>query len=388
MNSRIIAGRNTSSGQPIRITVEQGRIAAIEPGPADETAWLSHGFIDLQINGYSGCDFNGELDDPDIVISLAHKVIETGTTTFIPTVITASEEKIVRALRTIAEARRKSPLVAYTMPFVQLEGPFISPVDGAVGAHDREYVRPPSMDEFARWQAASGDLVGRVTLSPHWGNALEFIRALAGKGIRISIGHTHATPEQIHAAAQAGATLSTHLGNGIAGMLPRHPNPIWTQLADDRLTATFIADGHHLPADALKAMVRAKGIERSILISDAVAVGGMEPGIYDTAVGGAVELSAEGRVGSVDSGYLAGAALPIKDGIAWVAASGVCELGDAVRMATENPGRIVGDRGVLRVGANADLVRFTMNIEKKSMQIENVLVEGVEMTDQHQHATI
>ena len=273
MNSRIIAGRNTSSGQPLRITVEQGRIAAIEPGPADETAWLSHGFIDLQINGYSGCDFNGELDDPDIVISLAHKVIETGTTTFIPTVITASEEKIVRALRTIAEARRKSPLVAYTMPFVQLEGPFISPVDGAVGAHDREYVRPPSMDEFARWQAASGDLVGMVTLSPHWENAAEFIRALAGKGIRISIGHTHATPEQIHAAAQAGATLSTHLGNGIAGMLPRHPNPIWTQLADDRLTATFIADGHHLPADALKAMVRAKGIERSILISDAVGAG-------------------------------------------------------------------------------------------------------------------
>jgi N-acetylglucosamine-6-phosphate deacetylase len=388
MNSRTIAGRNTSSGQPIRITVERGRIAAIEPGSADETAWLSHGFIDLQINGYSGCDFNGESDDPDVVISLARKVIETGTTTFIPTVITASEEKIIRALKTIAEARRKSPLVAYTMPFVQLEGPFISPVDGAVGAHDREYVRPPSLDEFARWQAASGDLVGMVTLSPHWENAPEFTRALAGKGIRISIGHTHAAPEQIHAAAQAGATLSTHLGNGIAGMLPRHPNPIWTQLADDRLTATFIADGHHLPADALKAMVRSKGIERSILISDAVAVGGMEPGIYDTAVGGAVELSAEGRVGSVDSGYLAGAALPIKDGIAWVAASAVCDLGDAVRMATENPGRIVGHRGVLRVGANADLVRFTMNLEKKSMQIENVLVEGVEMTDQHQHATI
>lgn len=388
MNSRIMTGRNTSSGQPLRITVEQGRIAAIEPGAADETAWLSHGFIDLQINGYSGCDFNGELDDPEIVISLAHKVIATGTTTFIPTVITASEEKIIHALKTIAQARRISPLVAYTMPFVQIEGPFISPVDGAVGAHDREYVRPPSLDEFARWQAASGQLVGMVTLSPHWENAPEFIRALAGKGIRVSIGHTHASPDQIHAAAQAGATLSTHLGNGIANMLPRHPNPIWAQLADDRLTATFIADGHHLPADTLKAMIRAKGIERSILISDVVALGGMKPGIYDAAIGGAVELSADGRVGSVDSGYLAGAALPIKDGIAWVAASEVCKLGDAVRMATENPGRIVGHRGVLRVGANADLVRFTMNIEKKSMQIENVLVEGAEMTDQHQHATI
>ena len=99
-------------------------------------------------------------------------------------------------------------------------------------------------------------------------------------------------------------------------------------------------------------------------------------------------MSADGRVGSVDSGYLAGAALPLKDGIAWAAASAVCELGDAVRMATENPGRIVGHRGVLTLGAKADLVRFTMNAEEKSMQIENVLVEGVEMTDQHQHATI
>jgi N-acetylglucosamine-6-phosphate deacetylase len=388
MNTRTITGRSTSTGQPLNITVVQDHIQTIEPGPPDETAWLSHGFIDLQINGYSGCDFNGELDDPEIVIALAEKVIATGTTTFIPTVITASEEKIVRALATIARARRVSPLVAYIMPFVHLEGPFISPIDGAVGAHEREFVRPPSLEEFARWQAASGDLVGMVTLSPHWENSAEFIRAIADMGIRVSIGHTLASQEQIHAAAKAGATLSTHLGNGIAGMLPRHPNPIWTQLADDRLTATFIADGHHVPADALKAMVRAKGIERSILISDVVALGGMEPGIYDAAVGGAVELSADGRVGSVHSGYLAGAARTLKDGIAWCAGNAVCQLGEAVRMATENPGRIIGHRGTLGVGAKADLVRFTMDIEQKSLQIENVLVEGVEMTDQHQHATI
>ncbi len=385
MKSRTITGRSTSTGEPLRITVEQGRIAAIEPGSADETAWLSPGFIDLQINGYSGCDFNGELDDPDIVIALAHKVIATGTTTFLPTVITASEENIVRALGTIARARRASPLAARTMPFAHIEGPFISPENGAVGAHEREFVRPPSLDEFARWQAASGDLVGMVTLSPHWENSAEFIRALAGKGIRVSIGHTHATPEQIHAAAGAGATLSTHLGNGIAGMLPRHPNPIWAQLADDRLTATFIADGHHLPADTLKAMVRAKGIERSILISDVVALGGMPPGIYDAAVGGAVELSANGRVSSVHSSFLAGAARPLKDGIAWAAGSAVCELGEAVKMATENPGRIVGHRGMLSVGAKADIVRFTMDMEQKRMQIETVLVEGVELASKDRH---
>ncbi len=384
MITRTITGRSTGTGQPLRITVEQGCIQAIEPGPNDETAWLSPGFVDLQVNGYCGCDLNGDLDDPDIVIALAHKVIATGTTTFVPTIVTASEEKIVGALGAIARARAASTLVARTIPFAHLEGPFISPEEGAVGAHQRECVRPPSLDEFARWQAACGDLVGMVTLSPHWENAAEFIRAIAGKGIRVSIGHTHATPDQIHAAARAGATLSTHLGNGIMGMLPRHPNPIWAQLADDRLTATFIADGYHLPADTLKAMVCSKRIDRSILVSDVVALGGMPPGIYySAAVGGTVELSANGRVNSIHSGFLAGAARTLKDGIAWAAGSAVCELADAVKMATENPGRIVGHRGMLSIGAKADLVRFTMDVEQKNMQIENVLVEGVEKTDPH-----
>ncbi len=386
MKSRTITGRGASTGQPLRITVEQDRIQAIVPGPADEAAWLSPGFIDLQINGYCGCDLNVDLDDPDLVIALARQVIATGATTFLPTIITASEEKIVRALGAIARARRANTLMAYVMPFVHLEGPYISPQDGAVGAHRREFVRPPNLAEFARWQAASGDLVGMVTLSPHWDNTAEFVAALAGKGIRVAIGHTHATPEQIHAAAQAGAILSTHLGNGIMGMLPRHPNPIWAQLADDRLTATFIADGHHLPADTLKAMVRAKGMERSILISDVVALGGMPPGIYDAAVGGQVELSADGCVSSVHTGYLAGSARPLKDGIAWATGAAVCGLGDAVKMATENPGRLVGHRGILSVGAKADLVRFTMDFEQKSMHIESVLVEGTELAFQDRHA--
>lgn len=387
MKSLAITGRSTRTGQPLRITVERDRIQTIEPGPEDEAAWLAPGFIDLQVNGYSGCDLNHHLDDPDVVIALVHRVIATGTTTFIPTIITTSEERIVRALGVIAQARRTNPLVARAIPFAHLEGPFISPELGAVGAHEREFVRPPSLDEFARWQASSGDLVGMVTLSPHWENSAEFIRALTGKGVRVSIGHTLASPDQIHAAALAGASLSTHLGNGIAGMLPRHPNPIWAQLADDRLTATFIADGHHLPADTLKAMVRSKGIEHSILISDVVALGGMQPGIYEAAIGGAVELDIDGRVHSVHSNYLAGAALPLKDGIAWAAGSGVCELDEAVRMATENPGRIIGRGGILSIGAKADIVRFTIDAEQMRMKIETVLVEGAVVASQAQHAT-
>jgi N-acetylglucosamine-6-phosphate deacetylase len=376
MSVQTITGRNPSTGNSLCVTVEDGCIRAIEPGPEVEEFWLAAGFIDLQVNGYGGCDLNADTVDADVVIALARQIVATGATTFVPTLITAPEGKIIGELRAIARAREASVFTARAIPFVHVEGPHISPEDGARGAHPREPVRPPNVAEFARWQAACGDLVGMVTLSPHWENAEEYIAALAGKGIRVAIGHTHAASERVHAAAAAGARLSTHLGNGIAGSLPRHPNPIWAQLAEERLTATFIADGHHLPADTLKAMMRAKGIERSILISDSVALAGMLPGVYDAPVGGKVELSAEGRLSVAGTTVLAGAVRPLKDGVAWATVSGVCGLGDAVRMATEIPGRMVGGRGLLRVGEPADLVRFALETGTGSLRIESVMVDG------------
>lgn len=378
MSIRSITGRNALTGQCLKITVDGDRIATIAPGPPDESTWLAPGFIDLQVNGYGGCDLNGDTVDADLVISLVERLAATGVTTFLPTLITAPEANIVRALQAIAKARSASALAAHAIPFVHVEGPFLSPDDGAYGAHPREQIRPPDLAEFERWQAASGEVVGMITVSPHWQNAAEFIRALAGKGILIAIGHTNASPEQIHAAADAGATLSTHLGNGIASVLPRHPNPIWAQLADDRFTATFIADGYHLPADTLKSMLRAKTVARSIFISDSTSLAGMQPGAYRAAIGGDVELHADGRLNMKGTNLLAGAALPLKDGVAQAASSGICTPAEAVRMATENPGRLVGNRGMLREGATADLVRFTIDRETKRMNMLTVLSEGAE----------
>ena len=244
------------------------------------------------------------------------------------------------------------------MPFVHVEGPHISPLDGYHGAHPANAVRPPSIAEFERWQVAAQGLVGLVTLSPHFPEAPDYIRALVQRGVLVSLGHTHASPEQIAQAVDAGATLSTHLGNGIAAQIPRHRNPIWSQLADDRLTASFIADGHHLPPDALKAMLRAKGIERSILVSDTVALAGMAPGIYNTPVGGQVELRADGRLGVFGTEMLAGSATPLIQCIGNVVRAAQISLADALAMVTKNPGRFCGERGKLTVGSRADLIRF------------------------------
>ncbi|MFJ5306798.1 N-acetylglucosamine-6-phosphate deacetylase [Streptomyces sp. NPDC088350] len=351
-------------------------IAAIGPGPAHEPFWLAPGLVDLQINGFGGYDLNAEDTAPQTVIELTRALYRHGVTTFVPTLVTASHDRIAHALDVIATARRFDPLVRYSIPYAHLEGPHISTHDGPRGVHDAAQIRPPSIEEFYRWQKSSGGLVGMVTLSPHHDRAPAYTAELAGRGIHVAIGHTHAEPAQITAVASAGARLCTHLGNGAHAALPRHPNYIWTQLADDRLSAGFIADGHHLPSDTLTAMIRAKGLGRSLLVSDAVALAGMPPGRYSTPVGGCVDLSPEGRLAQTGTPFLAGAARGLADGVAHAVVSARLNLGEAVRLATKNPGRFVGERGHLRVGASADLLRFQWSPGSSTITPKTVLVQG------------
>ena len=164
------------------------------------------------------------------------------------------------------------------MEAFHVEGPYISPEDGPRGAHPARWVRPPDLEEFHRFQEAARGNIRLVTLSPEWPDATRFIEALTREGVVASIGHTRATSDEIAAAVSAGATLSTHIGNGAHATLPRHPNYIWDQLAEDRLAASFIVDGIHLAPAFLKVALRAKGLERAILVTDAVMPAGCAPG--------------------------------------------------------------------------------------------------------------
>ncbi len=375
-NVQVLRGRNPVDGAGIEVSFEDGAIAGVRKVEHDEQGWISTGLIDLQVNGYGGEDVNADDVSAETVLRFTEKMLATGTTTFLPTVITSSEVKIAKALRAIAEARRQSSVAAAAIPCVHVEGPYISATEGYRGAHPVEHVREPNLAEFARWQEISCGLVGLITLSPHSPGAAEYIAAVTARGVVVALGHTNASSEEIRRAVDAGARLSTHLGNGTTAMLPRHTNVVWTQLAEDRLSATFIADGQHLPADALKVMVRAKGLERSILVSDAVSVAGNPPGIYETAVGGRVELHESGRLSLAGTEYLAGAVLPLKDGVARVCAMAGVTLAQGLAMATVNPGRFVGGRGVLEVGARADLIRFTVDEKTSAMKVETVIVGG------------
>ncbi|MFB9839513.1 N-acetylglucosamine-6-phosphate deacetylase, partial [Actinoallomurus acaciae] len=349
-----LTGRDPATGRTLRVLVEDGRIAEVRATDEPAELWLAPGLVDLQVNGFAGHDVNAADVDETVVTELVHAVWRAGVTTVVPTIVTAPEEGIRTALSAIARARAADPLVAHTIPYAHVEGPFISAEDGPRGVHDPRYIRRADLDELRRW----GDLVGMLTVSPHDDAAIDLIAAAVRLGVRCAIGHTHADPAQITRAVDAGAELSTHLGNGAHAMLPRHPNQLWTQLADDRLYAGFIADGHHLPADTFRAMLRAKGIERSHLVSDTTALGGMPPGRYRTAVGGEVELSEDGRLSYVGTPYLAGASRSLADGVATAISMGDLTLSTALRLASANPGRFTGGRGVLRPGAPADLITF------------------------------
>ncbi|MGH3378798.1 MAG: N-acetylglucosamine-6-phosphate deacetylase [Actinoallomurus sp.] len=367
-----LTGRDPASGRSLRITARDGRIAEVSAADGPAELWLAPGLVDLQVNGYAGHDVNAPDVDEATVTALVRALHETGVTTVVPTIVSAPEERIVAALSAIAGARAADPLVAHTIPYAHVEGPFLSGEEGPRGAHDPRHIRPADPAELRRW----GGLAGMVTVSPHDDAAIDLIARATREGTLCAVGHTHATPEQITRAVDAGAVLSTHLGNATYASLPRHPNHLWTQLADDRLHAGFIADGHHLPADTFRAMLRAKGIERAHLVSDVTALGGMPPGRYRTPVGGEVELSADGRLSRMGTPFLAGASRSLAGGVASAVAMADLTLSTALRLASANPGRFAGGRGVLRVGAPADLIAFAWRPGEPALDVRTVVVAG------------
>ncbi|MEP6960447.1 MAG: amidohydrolase family protein [Acidobacteriota bacterium] len=313
-------------------------------------SWQSPGFIDLQVNGFAGVDYNFPNSSHEEIAKSIRAMFSCGVARFLPTVITGSPEGMLGALRNLAAAREKIPEGRAIAGF-HIEGPHISPQDGPRGAHPRQWVRPPDVDEFHRWNDATGGQIRLVTLAPEWPEAPQYIEQLVREKVVVSIGHTRASAAQIRDAVSAGATMSTHLGNGADRELPRHPNYIWDQLAEDRLSASFIVDGLHLPESFLRVALRAKGVTRSILVTDAVMPAMCEPGSY--MLGEIpVELKADQRVVLRGGTRLAGSSLRMDRAISNVVRLGGVSLEDAVAMATANPARVA------RIPERDDTVQF------------------------------
>jgi N-acetylglucosamine-6-phosphate deacetylase len=369
-----VRGRDLETGRPVSIGIENGSIASVDPAESDNSLpWIAPGLVDLQVNGYTGLDLNAEEPSEETVDRLSARLNALGVTTYLPTVVTAASEAIAARLTAIAAADRTS------IAGIHLEGPFISPEDGPRGAHPRAHVRPPDWELFLRWQEAADGLIRMITLSPEWPDSGSLIERCVAAGVLVAIGHTGATPEQIREAVAAGASISTHLGNGAHAVLPRHPNYLWEQLAQDALWITMIADGFHLPESVLKVMIAAKK-ENALLVSDVVALGGLPPGEYRSGIGERVVLTPEGRLQlAADPRLLAGSGSLLTEGVAHLVRSGLALLADAWRRASTKPADFLGlPQGAgLSLGGPADIVCFGWNGERIS--IERVIKNGREV---------
>jgi N-acetylglucosamine-6-phosphate deacetylase len=357
-----LVARRYDTHRPVAIEIDQGRIVRLAPaGEAPGLPFVAPGFVDLQINGYGGVEFNDAALTVEKVRQVALSQDAFGVTSFLATLTTDSHAVFAHALAAIARAIDEVPEVAARIPGIHLEGPFISPEDGPRGAHPRQHVRPPDWDEFSRLQDAARGRIKLHTVSPEYDGAEQFIRKVARSGVLVAIGHTQATAEQIKAAVDAGARMSTHLGNGSHPQIRRHPNYIWDQLAEDRLVASLIADGHHLPPAVVKSMVRAKTPERIVLVSDITSMGGMPPGKYQTGLGELEVLPSGKLVPAGKPGILAGASLPIHVCVANVMRFAGVDLSAAIAMASTRPAELIGNSGQgLDVGAAANLVLFDL----------------------------
>jgi N-acetylglucosamine-6-phosphate deacetylase len=313
------------------------------------------GLFDLQVNGFGGIDFNAPDLTADRVDEALERMRRTGVTRCLPTLITSSLDRFAACARTLA--RSSHPAIAG----LHMEGPYVSADEGFRGAHPREHVMAPSVDDFRRRQDAAGGRIALVTLAPELPGALSLIDHLVTAGVRVALGHTAATAQQIADAITAGATLATHLGNGCPQLLPRHPNVIWDMLAADALVASVIVDGHHLPPSTVKSLIRAKGTRRTILVTDAIAAAASPPGRYSVA-GVDCELDDDGRVSLPGTPYLAGSSLTLDRAIANVVRFTGLPLDDVVPMAATIPAAYLGTTTSGSVTADWDAKAFSLRV--------------------------
>ncbi len=342
---------------PQRVHLEGG--AVTELARADSPAeglWLTRGLVDIQVNGYQGVLITSPELSLEGLEHLENELYKQGVSRWCPTVTTNEPSLIRDVLGKLNLALQKK--VLRRVHCIHTEANWLSAEEGFRGAHIPRYMSDPSLEEFNSWQAAAGGHIGYVSLAPERKGALEFTRALAGQGVLVALAHHNADYDTVVAAALAGARLSTHLFNGCAAVLPRHNNPIFAQLAEDRLWASFIPDGHHIPYHVLKTGLRAKGLARSVFTSDLVYLGGKPDGEYTKG-----ERTVQVRDGGVfmpGTGLLSGAWRSLAQGVDRAVAFGAVSADQALRLSSLNPAELLGVSGGNQVapGAGGPFVLF------------------------------
>lgn len=298
------------------------------------------GLVDLQVNGYQGVDFSSlELTEDDFVRA-CRAILEAGTTAFLPTLVTSPMEVYERNLPLIAAVLERQEFRSRILG-VHLEGPFISAEGGARGSHNPKWIMKPDIEYLNKMVGWARQKVKMITIAADVERAEDLAHWCTERGIVVSLGHHMASESDLEKLVQAGARALTHLGNGVPANLPRHENPIWAGLSNDSLWAMVVTDGHHLPPSVLKTFLRAKGVSRCIVVSDASPLAGMPPGRYSI-LGNDVILQENGRIYNPDTGYLVGSSATMLQCMNYLASLKLLSSDELLTLGFFNPLKLIG----------------------------------------------
>ncbi len=358
----VIRGFNILEEKAVELTVQDGIISKIKEIPESQNLpfLCPGGVIDTQVNGYLGHDYSSPDFKWEEAEEICKALIEEGTLQHFATIVTRPQETILRNIKAIVKARENSDLVRRSLTGIHIEGNFISDLDGPRGAHDKRYVRKASIEEFDQWLSASDGLLKYITVGAESEDVISLIKHAVSCGVVASLGHTGATKKQIDQAVEAGASVSTHLGNGIWQSLDRFENPIWAQLRNPKLTASIIADLCHVTPDLLWIISRCKDSSHIILVSDLAPCAGLPKGRLKWGDMD-VEIVEDKSVRLAGTPFLAGAGSPLFKDVFNFSNCTSLSLSDSFKLATINPCETYNldkSRLTLKEGKRAEFVLF------------------------------